>query len=463
MNTFNLDSQDFYVIGAHGCTPQRLDPREENVEYPSNRFFTVPNNFLIVYLTPNGVQSQGSKNIPFIKNLYDSNNELFKYIFNPANYGINLDKSNPESYRHPDFFKSLPFFSNFNYLCNFELYPPGVPCPFIHLTFSRSCSASSSSRCYFEGVTPLNNIITPNSYGEALNFVNNSNIYNPAEHISSSNGFAYTDEIFNIITEQFGITGGVFFVSSCRAEYFTVPNYEDKVLVDILPVPRNCGDIRYDLDYINHLKTQYPQSIGSLDTVKRRLEVRDMLKKQIDEIIKTTYIQNTSYYNIDFAYAFYQYLNILSGNVNLYINFRKITINCNLPNNSNRRNLFMKLVQDKFNEIRTKLINRQEAINECNNLTLYTKLGFILKIVYAYIYTYNDLPSWDIFFDFWNFVKNRFIEDKNQMTMIINEYINPRYNFTIMSGGANKSKLDYKTKYLKYKTKYLNLQKDTIN
>lgn len=29
MSTFDIDSQNFYVIGAHGCTPQRLDPREE--------------------------------------------------------------------------------------------------------------------------------------------------------------------------------------------------------------------------------------------------------------------------------------------------------------------------------------------------------------------------------------------------------------------------------------------------
>ena len=121
MSEFNLDSKQFYLIGAHGCTPPELKKKEDSTEFSSDRFFTVPPNFMIVYLTSNGVQSQGSKNIPFIKNLYDYNNRLFKYILSPTNYGINLDKINPSSYRHRDFFKSLPFYSNFNYLCNFEL------------------------------------------------------------------------------------------------------------------------------------------------------------------------------------------------------------------------------------------------------------------------------------------------------------------------------------------------------
>ena len=81
MSQFNLDTQQFYVIGAHGCSPSELKKKEDSNVFSSDRFFTVPPNFMIVYLTSNGVQSQGSKNIPFIKNLYDYNNELFKYIF----------------------------------------------------------------------------------------------------------------------------------------------------------------------------------------------------------------------------------------------------------------------------------------------------------------------------------------------------------------------------------------------
>ena len=455
MSTFNLDNQNFYMIGAHGCTPQRLDPREYSDEFASNRFFIVPDNFMIVYLTPNGVQSEGSKNILFIKNLYDYNNELFRYIFDPSNYKINLDKTNPQSYRHTDFFKSLPFFSNFNYLCNFELYPPGVHCPFIHLSFSKSC-LSSSTKCYFEGITLLDNIVTPLSYGDSISFVEPMEVFNPIEHITDKNGSAYTHEIFDITIKNFGITGGVFFVSSCRAEYFTKGG--EKVLVDILPVPRNCGDIEYDLNRMQDLLIQYPEARSSIETVIKRLKIRDIRKKQIDEIIKTNYLQNTSFFSNNFATAFYQYMSIVSGQIKICVNFRKIDINCNLSNLDDRTDLLVKMINYKFAEFRLKLINRQEQIQECNNNILYAKLGYIYRFVFGYVYEKKDLPSQSIFINFWNFVDSNFVENKIQMTNIVNTYMKSRYNFRI-TGGYSSFSSDYKTKYLKYKNKYLNLQK----
>ena len=61
MKTFNISSQNLYVVGCHGCAPTLH--QDEESSFPQGRYFIVPENVMIVYLTPNGVQSQGSKNI----------------------------------------------------------------------------------------------------------------------------------------------------------------------------------------------------------------------------------------------------------------------------------------------------------------------------------------------------------------------------------------------------------------
>jgi hypothetical protein len=203
-------------------------------------------------------------------------------MFNPSNYDINLDKANPLSYRNSDFFKSLPFFSDFNYLCNFELYPPGVPCPYIKLSFSNTCSTSNP--CYFEGDTKINNIEYI-KFGEKLKFIDASGVFNPIIYLENSDGFAYTNKVFEILVEKFGIKGGVFFISACRAEFFKNRVRDTYDLVDIHPVRRNCGDISYDLGFVDGLMSNHPESSESLKNVKKRLEVRDRRKKQIDLII----------------------------------------------------------------------------------------------------------------------------------------------------------------------------------
>ena len=454
MSIFNIDSQNFYMIGAHGCSPSKLHSSEDTEEFSQARFFTVPDNFMIVYLTSNGVQSEGSKNISFIKNLYDYNRELFNYIFNPMNYEINLDKTNPSSYRHPDFFKSLPLFSNFNYLCNFELYPPGVPCPFIHLSFSKECEISS--KCYYEGITPLENIISPKRYGEKLGFNNPLNIYNPLDDLIDTTGFAYTYEIFQNAVKKFSLRGGVFFISACRAEYFV--NRGVYKIVDIHPITRNCGNITYDLEFIDNLIKQYPESRSSLETVRTRLVIRDRRKNDIDRIILTNYAQNRIYLNSNPIHIFYNFITKVGGEINICVNFTKILINCNLTDPTNMTLSLLKLIEYKFYEIRIRLKNRDVAISECVNNMLYEKYGYILRFVFGYINTYRAIPNEEIFTFFWNFIDINYSDNKERMIAIINEYFKPLYNF-IISGGTNMNNLNYKNKYLKYKIKYLNLVK----
>jgi hypothetical protein len=117
-----------YIIGYHGCSP---DLKSGSID--DTRYFVVPPNATIIFFNNDGVLSRGDNNIPFVVNLYNTNRALFDYIFDKYTYGINLDKANVESYRHPDFFKNFPFYSSFNYLCNFEMYPSGSTCPEIQL------------------------------------------------------------------------------------------------------------------------------------------------------------------------------------------------------------------------------------------------------------------------------------------------------------------------------------------
>lgn len=457
MNSFNIKDKDLYIVGAHGCTPSSLHPLEDTEEYDKSRFFIVPEGFMLVYLTANGVQSEGRKNIPFIKNLHDYNNELFNYIFNPSNYDINLDKNNSLSYRNSDFFKSLPFFSNFNYLCNFELYPPGVPCPYINLSFTNTCSTSTA--CYFEGITKINNI-EDIKFGERLKFIDEEQVFNPRMYLENSNGFAYTNKFFEILTEKFGIRGGVFFISACRAEFFKNRMKGTYDLVDILPVRRNCGDISYDLGFIDGLISNHPESHESLNNVKKRLEVRDKRKKQIDLIIKQQYIQNNTFYNNNFIDSFYSYLNTTNSELNLCVNFSKIKIISNV--NTTNKNSLLGMIDQKFYQFRARLMNRPEPIAECNNQILYTKFGYIYRFVFNYITKFNQLPNKETFEFFWNLIDTNWNNDisldenKTQLNFIVNNFAQTNFSFNVIGGGNNNN---YQTKYIRYKKKYLELKK----
>jgi len=465
MATFNIDSQDIYVIGCHGCSPN-LYEHEDSDEFRHTRFFTVPENMMIVYFNPNGVLSIGNKNIPFIRNLYDYNRDMFNYIINPANYKINLDKSNPNSYRHEDFFKSLPFFSNFNYMCNFELYPPGTPCPFINLSFTMPDSSSKPS--YFEGITTLSNI-NFEKFGQSLNFVNPELVYNPREHLKRSSGFIYTNNFFDLLNKQFGLNKGIFFISACRAEFFQ--DGQNTHLVDINPINRNCGDINYDTQFVDNLITQNPLFKIPLDNVKRKLIIRDKRKKDIDQLIIQSYLQSDSFYNKNFIHELYTLLNINieHQNINLCINFSKSHFTGADLESKNYKGSLLMLTDKIFNSIRIGLIIKpndadiqRRNIIENNNSSLETKLRFLYLFVFHYVKEYSKLPPFELFNDFFALIEQVYsqTQDKQQITTMLNTYLispqNPKFNLNIQLGGTNT--VYYKQKYLKYKEKYLRLK-----
>ena len=463
MKTFNISSQNIYVVGCHGCAPPRLHNQEKDF-YPEKRYFNVPENIMIVYLNSNGVLSEGRKNIPFLKNLYDYNKMMFNYIFNPENYKINMDKTNPNSYRNKDFFKSFPFFSDFNYLCNFELYPPGVLCPVIQLSFS--IDGSHGKPVYFEGITSLDNI-NFQKYGQILNFNDPKNVLNPSQYISVDKNI-YTSDFINVLNKNFGIKSGVFFISACRAEYFI--HQSKPTLIYLNPVDRKCQDIKYDIDIIDNLIKLYPVSKDSLENVKKRLIVRNNKKNNIDEIIITSYLQQlTNYYNRNFILELYNLLlvNILEKNIVMCVNFEKINISkkdfdFDLEYPYSIKNYLIQLINAVFIKIRINLIISLEfsrkTIIENNNKDLYEKLGYLYRFTFEYAIYYSNLPTFDYFKEFYDLIEKVYNPEltREDITLILNQHIR-RFNISIKTSNI---KSNYKEKYLKYKQKYLKLKNE---
>lgn len=436
---FDISSQNLYVVGCHGCAPRALLSGEENLK--TKRFFIVPDNIMIVYFNSNGVQSEGSKNIPFLKNLYDYNKPMLNYIFDPSNYEINLNKEDPKSYRHRDFFKSLPFFSNFNYLCNFELYPPGVHCPNVHLSFTMS--ESSDKRSYFEGITPLENINFQN-YGEPLNFIDTNKVHNPIIYLNKAGGFIYTDNLMEILKKKFTLNSGVFFISSCRAEYFTNKSNGNDTLVNLHPITRNCKDINYDIEFIDNLINEYPNSKLSLNGVKDRLKARDTAKKLIYKEIINKYLQYEIFWQNNFINELYKLFNV--NDINICVNFKKIQINKNQEESINKH------VDKIFLEIRKYLIRKylMRQLYENDNYVLYRKIRYLQNLTLYYL-TYNkQLPSDDIF--------KKFNDDVEKIPITTTEYDECLVLHNILQKYNKKRKRENFKKYLKYKQKYLKLK-----
>lgn len=446
----SYDPLPIYVIGSHGCSPENFGTHEQSTDYPSSRYFIVPDDKYVIYFNNNGVESEGFKNIPFIKNLYDYNRELFYYLIDPCNYFINLDKNNPASYRHSDFFKSLPFFSNFNYLCNIEIYPPGVPCPFVNLSFS-SPELHSKEHSYFEGITPLQNIIY-NNFAERLTFVNSDEVKNPYIYIAKSSGFINTTNLINdLLPNKYNIRKGIFFISACRANFFKNNDSDMMELVDIHPVKRNCGDSSYDVSIIEELQKKYSTSSSSLEGVKARTLRREEIKKKIEVIITANFLQNTNFYINDYYDKLFELINIESGIYYIFVNFVKINFNCDIDYS----NLFISrknLLDVKFLELRKCLINRPQHNIENNNPEMYHKLGYLYRLIFFYFIKYSSLPSRAIYDDFIIIVNSKVnLRPRDEIYKDINHSITSKYNFFIKGG-------NYKIKYKKYKTKYLLLK-----
>jgi hypothetical protein len=454
-----------YVIGCHGCSPDRLGQNEET-EFKPSRYFIVPKNMMIVYLTANGVQSEGRKNIPFIKNLYDYDRNLFNYIFNPHNYAINLDKTNKNSYRHKDFFKSLPFYSDFNYLCNFELYPAGVHCPKVILSFTNN-SESTGKSSYFEGVTRLTNI-NFEKYAEKLEFT--GPVFDPLSvgDVKNAGGFIYTDHLMNVLNHYAKLNKGIFFISACRVDHFIKDG--NPTMVDIHPITRNCQGIEYDNNIVDDLIKKYPLQKLPLENLKNRLNIRNKAKIDIDKEIYSQYQQSNNYYTTEyknFILEIYKLLYNLSLDLpsikniekNLCINFKKIKIsNSDIQNYQTlpNENYYILLMNKIFYKIRENLLNLHQNLQENKNIILYNKLGHFNNFLLTYIQQYNILPSNNHLFIYIGILDNISDNDWIQITNVTKDDIAERITRQVNHMINNTFVL--KLKYLKYKQKYLQLK-----
>lgn len=442
----NVREAPIYIIGSHGCSLKAFYRVEIEEEFNEKNYFIVPENMMIIFFNSNGVESEGSKNIPFIKNLYDTDKELFYYLIDPSNYGINLDKTNPQSYRNPYFFRSLPFFSNFNYLCNFEIYPPGVPCPLVYLSFTIP-TILTGKPSYFEGMTKLENIVYK-EFGKPLEFVDESKV-DPiyTELPEKDEGWIYTNKLFTDFLPRKYINHGIFFISACRADYFKTPEHTE--IIGIHPIERNCGDIAFDLSVIDKLKAENPDSSKKLDIIKIKFERRYNIKLQIDEIIKKTFPQNAAFFNNHFLERLYHFIILESGTVNIVVNFVKININCLLPEERTTVDR-LKLIDTKFSALRgniTRIPTRENI-----NYELYRKLGQLYRLFFYFLKKTNTLPDPTIYNDFWDIINRQDLNKKDEEIYAnINSEIQPKYNLLIRGG-------NYEEKYKKYKQKYLMLK-----
>jgi len=453
-----------YVIASHGCSKRASE----------TSFFNVPENITIVYFNNHGVLSNGNKNIPFLKSLYKYQIDLLSYIVDPTTYKINLDKTNTSSYRHPDFFKSFPVYSSFNYFCNLEIYTPGSKCPRILLTFNQNPIS-----IYFQGLIELQNI-EYNKFGKRLEF-EEQNRYDPYNDIpNQNNGQINIDDFFKMINSNIGINKGIFFISACRADtYFKNNNYE---IIDINIKDRNCGDISYDNQvlqtlYNNNNNNENVQN--SLNTTYTRFQFYNDKKNQYENSLLD--YPDVGFYNNDIAERLYQIL-FTDDYSEIFVNFKIIKFN--------NINFYQRLednVNDKFLKIRTYMtegyFRENSFISENFDESYYYKFKYVLHSLTSFISTKGRNPTYDEYYTILDYIwsldnlyYNR--ERFEAGVQILNPYFEQYFNFTT----RNKYLLNYKSEsttnnlptesdkhrnykslYIKYKKKYLELKNKIQN
>jgi hypothetical protein len=164
--------------------------------------------------------------------------------------------------------------------------------------------------------------------------------------------------------------------------------YENVVLLISYEV-----EIISDIEFINNLIIEYPNSIESLNNVKNRLNVRDNAKKLIYDQIKNKYLQNDKFWQNNFINDLYKLFNV--NDINICVNFNKIQIN------KTQEKSICQHVDEIFLIIRTYLYNFPIHLHENNNYVLYKKLGYLQDLTLKYLNNNNkQLPSDDIFKNF---------------------------------------------------------------
>ncbi len=289
-----------YIIGSHGCQP--------NFKY-KNTWFKLPNNITIILFNGVGLSSNGYRNIPFIKYLVDLMPNMANYIFDITNYEINLDKNNVRSYRHPNFFTKIPFYSKFNNLCNMEIYPAGHNCPNISLSFTKN---SNKDVAYFEGITALQNIkkadhhsITFHNDDEVVK-INDQNIEKYNIKNKYSDYFIDLDQIIQAHNDT-DTDQRIYFVSACRVQYYntcSTDNHMEYLKLD--PIEKNCRNFNdYDISkmdkQINEFNIDLIKGCGDKEDniihAKNNIIVEHDKHIKYNEMIVKKFNQNKNFYN----------------------------------------------------------------------------------------------------------------------------------------------------------------------
>ena len=436
-----------YIIASHGCSKSVKSVRS---------FFKVPNDITIVYFNNHGVLSNGDKNIPFIKNLYDYEIDLLRYIVAHQNYKLNLDKTNPQSYRHPDFFKSLPVYSTFNYLCNMELYPPGSDCPKLLLTFDEN------PMTYFQGITKLESI----TFNEFAKFLDVKENYDPRPDILPHNKFGQIniDNLFNLLKVKKNISSGIFFVSACRVDVYK--KGEEYKMINIEPTERNCQDVNYDYNKIDELISNPDNllNLRSLQTTKERFTFYN--DKRLEHESKFLEPRNANdYYAYSLSNRLYNYLfnaeNLQQQSViNICVNFTKLNVTSTYAG----RPTLPKIINDRISYILPLLLGEKlhRRLKENADHTYYVKFKYFIYIIEKFICNYARIPSVDEFKYIFNLIfyyldpsyippnplNESFLNHTKEL--LSNRFFDKKYLF--------KNEKDYKYLYQKYKSKYLKLK-----
>ena len=435
-----------YIIASHGCSKSVAS---------DTSFFKVPKDITIVYFNNHGVLSNGDKNIPFIKNLYDYEINLLRYIVNNQNYKLNLDKTNPQSYRHPDFFKSLPVYSTFNYLCNMELYPPGSNCPKLLLTFDKE------PKSYFQGITKLESI-NFNEFGQYLGVKEN---YDPHNDILPHNehGQININNLFVLLKNKKNISSGIFFVSACRVDVYK--KGEDYEMIEIHPTEKNCQDVNYDYNEVNKiiLNSTNLSHKTSLETTKKRFDFYN--RKRLEHESKFLEPRNVNdYYNYTLSNRLYSYLfnseNLQQqSGINICVNFKKLIVTYT------GRPTFPKIINNRMSYILPLLLSEKlhRRLQENVDNIYYVKFKYFIYIIEKFICNYVKIPNVDEFKQIFNLIfynlepsyipSNPLDESflNHTKELLSNRFFDKKYLF--------KNEKDYKYLYQKYKSKYLKLKK----
>jgi hypothetical protein len=467
----DMDKIDFYVKNTQQNEINIDNFINDSLKVPTTdelikSSFLVPDDVHIVYFNDFGTMSRGNRNIPFITHLYKYNKDLFDYMFNPNNYVLNQDKQNISSYRHPDFFKTFPFYSNTNNLCNFELYPPHSHCPRLDLFFD------PEDRTYFGGITEINNII-PSNFMDPVEIIDNDKVHKDISYTSNGEKhFNFTTKmLIQWLKKEKGITKGFFFISACRAIFYEhnnmVSNKNEITHIDIDSIEKKCNDYKYNNQYIDNLiSSKYKNNLETkitLTYIKQLIVSYNNLYNYNLGIINNIYKSDNTFYNrISLKESLYYVLT----------NPTNVTFSMNLNEISNMSTIKMMIEYIvKFNEINGKYENNFKTYkidvdsiikyigkeNSIKQINIFYRL--LHKILFISEYNFTKF-SYDKYFDHINDViaSSSDDDDYNSLKIGINEYmgINKRHKY----GGSHVE--TYNNKYNKYINK-INVLLNSIN